>query len=146
MTSIVVDANIIFSALISAGNKAASILTNPPPTVRLVSCHFIQIELFKHKERIKQLSGLDEDVLIELLYAFSSHIEFINEAYIPFVCWQQAHKLLEKIDPNDIPYLALAIHLEAPLWTNDRQLMEGVQALGYNHFISTTQLLTYTDS
>ncbi|AUD02706.1 hypothetical protein CWM47_13170 [Spirosoma pollinicola] len=86
MTSVVVDANIVFSALISAGNKAASVLINPPVNVRFVSCHFIQIELFKHKERIKQLSGLDDDVLIDLLYEFSSHIEFINEAYIPFAC------------------------------------------------------------
>lgn len=143
MISVVVDANIVFSALISAGNKAASVLINPPATVRFVSCHFIQIELFKHKERIKLLSGLDDDVLIDLLYEFSSHIEFINEAYIPFACWQQANKLLKKIDPNDIPYLALAIHLEAPLWTGDRRMMEGLKELGYDHFISTSQLLEY---
>ena len=145
MTSVVVDANILFSALISAGNKAGSILINPPSKVRLVSCHFIHIELFKHKERIRQLSGLDDDALIDLLYTFSSHIEFINEAYIPFACWQQAHRLLERIDPNDIPYLALAIHLNAPLWTGDRRLIEGLQALGYDHFISTSQLLEYND-
>lgn len=141
MTSVVVDANIVFSALISAGNKAASILINPPATIRSVSCHFIQIELFKHKERIRQFSGLEDDVLIELLYEFSSHIEFINEAYIPFVCWQQAHKLLEKIDPNDTPYLALAIHLDAPLWTGDYRMIAGLQALGYDKFISTEQQL-----
>ena len=141
MTTVVVDANIVFSALITMGNKAATILINPPPEIRLVSCHFIQIELFKHKERIRELSGLEDDVLIELLYEFSSHIEFINEAYIPFFCWQQAHKLLEKIDINDTPYLALAIHLNAPLWTGDRQLTEGLQALGYNNFVSTGQLL-----
>ncbi|ADB36334.1 PIN domain-containing protein [Spirosoma linguale] len=114
MSPVIVDANVLFSALISAGNKAASILITPPATIRLVSCHFIQIELFKHKERIKHLSGLDDDTLIDLLYEFSSHIEFINEAYIPFICWQQANRLLENIDPNDIPYLALAIHLDAP--------------------------------
>ena len=143
MTSVVVDANVVFSALISAGNKAASVLINPPSTIRLVSCHFIQIELFKHKERIRELSGLEDDVLIELLYEFSSHIEFINEAYIPFACWQQAHKLLEKIDLNDTPYLALAIHLNAPLWTGDRQMIDGLRALGYDNFIATGQLLDY---
>ncbi len=141
MTTVVVDTNIVFSALITAGNRAASLLIAPPPSVRFVSCHFLQIELFKHKERILQLSGLSEDVLIQLLYEFSSHIEYINESYIPFGCWQQAHRLLDYIDPNDTPYLALAIHLDAPLWTGDRRLTEGLLALGYNHFITTAQLL-----
>ncbi|AUD07289.1 hypothetical protein CWM47_13175 [Spirosoma pollinicola] len=50
---------------------------------------------------------------------------------------------MEKIDPNDIPYLALAIHLDAPLWTGDRQMMDGLKKVGYDHFISTSQLLEY---
>jgi predicted nucleic acid-binding protein len=141
MKTLVVDTNIVFNALISATGRAATFLLNPPPSVRLVSCHFLQIELFKHKERIRQLSGLDEASLSELLYELMSHIEFINEAYIPFVCWQQANQLLANIDQNDAPFLALAIHLNAQLWTGDRQMTNGLLALGYENFITTRQLL-----
>lgn len=144
MTTVVVDTNIIFSALISSGNRAAAILIDSPQAVQFVSCHFLQIELFKHKERIAQLSGLDEDVLIDLLYAFLSHIEFVNEAYVPFACWQQAHRLLEEIDPNDTPFLATAIHLNAPLWTGDVRMTEGLRSRGYDNFITTNTLLDLT--
>ena len=64
MTTVVVDTNVVFSALISAGNRAGSVLLSPPVSVQLVSCHFLQIELFKHKEHIVELSGLNEDALI----------------------------------------------------------------------------------
>lgn len=141
MRTLIVDTNIVFNALISAGSRAANILLNPPVDLRFVSCHFLQIELFKHKERISQLSGLTDDGLIELLYELMSHIEFINEAYIPFACWQDANRLLADIDPNDTPFLALAIHLGADLWTGDRRMTDGLLARGYGRLVSTRQLI-----
>jgi predicted nucleic acid-binding protein len=141
MKTLVVDTNIIFNALISANSRAAMFLLEPPTSVRLVSCHFLQIELFKHKERIQQLSGLGDEALLELLYELMSHIEFINEAYIPFACWQRAHQLLAEIDPNDVPFLALGIHLNAQLWTGDRRMIDGLLARGYIELITTRQLL-----
>lgn len=141
MRTLIVDTNIIFNALILTGSRAANILLNPPVGFRFVSCHFLQIELFKHKERISQLSSLTEDGLIELLYELMSHIEFINEAYIPFACWQEANRLLVDIDPDDTPFLALAIHLGADLWTGDRRMMDGLLARGYGRLVSTRQLI-----
>ncbi|WP_128548037.1 PIN domain-containing protein [Larkinella soli] len=137
----VVDANIVISAMITAGSKAADLLLQPPAQTRFVSCHFLQIELFKHKSKIQQLSGLDEDSLIELLYELLSHIEFINEAYIPFDCWDQANQLLKEIDVKDIPYMALALHLNAPLWTGDRKLTAGLLSRGFDKCVSTSQLM-----
>lgn len=141
MKTLVVDTNIIVNALISANSRAATFLLEPPASVRLVSCHFLQVELFKHKERIQALSGLSNEALLELLYELMSHIEFVNEAYIPFSCWQRANQLLAGIDPNDVPFLALAIHLKAQLWTGDRRMTDGLLARGYTELITTSQLL-----
>ena len=143
MRTLVVDANVVMSALITAGGKAASMLLQPPAGVRLVSCHFLQIELFKHKNRIEFFSGLAEEELLELLYELLSGVEFINEAYVPFACWQQAHRLLLDVDPNDTPYVALAIHLDAHLWTGDRKLIEGLAAKGFVNCASTAEVLTW---
>lgn len=142
MRNIVVDANVVISGLITAGGKSASVLLAPTPSIQLVSCHFLHIELFKHKARIQQFSGLSDDDLIELLYELLSHITFVNEAYIPFSYWQQAHRLLENIDPNDTPYLALCIHLNAHLWTGDRKMISGLAEKGFDQCITTGQLLS----
>jgi len=32
------------------------------------------------------------------------------------------HTLMEKIDPKDSPFLALSLHLECPLWSDDVHL------------------------
>lgn len=140
MKTLVVDTNIVFNALISANSRAASMLLNPPDDIQFVSCHFLQIELFKHKERIRQLSGLPDEQLLELLYELMSHIRFVNEAYIPFVCWRDATALLTDIDLNDVAFLALAIHLEADLWTGDLRLTNGLRSKGYTRLFTTAEL------
>ncbi len=101
----------------------------------------MQIELVRHKERIQQLSGLGNEALLELLYELMSRIEFINEACIPFSCWQRAHQLFADIDPNDVPFLAVAIHLNGQLWTGDRRMTDGLLARGYTELVTTRQLL-----
>lgn len=140
MRTLVVDTNIIFNALISANSRAATILLNPPDGIQFVSCHFLQIELFKHKERIRQLSGLSDEQLLALLYELMSHIRFVNESYVPFVSWRDATVLLTDIDLNDVAFLALAIHLEADLWTGDLRLTNGLRSKGYNRLMTTAEL------
>jgi predicted nucleic acid-binding protein len=141
MKTVVVDANKILSALIATQGRSAEVLLQPNPRFRLISCHFIYIELFKHKEKIQRLSGLDEAALLDLLYAVFSQLELVNEAYIPFACWQEANRLTADLDPKDIPYVALTIHLDGWLWTGDKRLMDGLRGKGFDRFVSTDDLL-----
>jgi len=45
-------------------------------------------------------------------------------AYIPTASYRrsipEATRLIAHRDPGDVPPLALALHLDTPLWTNDR--------------------------
>ncbi len=36
---------------------------------------------------------------------------------------QKARKLVERVDPADTPFVALAMHLNIPLWTGDKALI-----------------------
>ncbi len=40
------------------------------------------------------------------------------------------------IDEKDIPFLALSIEFQAPLWTGDKTLKRGLLAKGYTHFFN----------
>ncbi len=79
---IVVDANILFSALITPNGKLAKILSHPKLPVKLVSCHFAVIELFKHQEKIIRLSKRSAENVIEDLYYYLKNVRLYDEAFI----------------------------------------------------------------
>ncbi len=37
-------------------------------------------------------------------------------------------RLTKDVDPNDAPYVALALHLGAKLWIDDTELKQGLRA------------------
>jgi predicted nucleic acid-binding protein len=95
---------------------------------------FVFIELFKHKERILAATDLSEEELLEALNSLFAHIQFLDESAIPIGDWLEARRLCSGIDEKDTPFVALAIHLNAPLWTEDHELKEGLRAKGFDSF------------
>jgi predicted nucleic acid-binding protein len=59
---------------------------------------------------------------------------FERETYVRAL--NRARRLIEKRDPDDVEILALALHLKAPLWSNDNDF----QALGIEVY-TTAELL-----
>lgn len=58
--TIVVDANILMSALITRQGRVAATLIEAADRYRFISCRFLYVELFKHKEKLVKLSRLPE--------------------------------------------------------------------------------------
>lgn len=51
--------------------------------------------------------------------------------------------LVEGTDPDDVDFVALALHLNAGLWTGDKPLYNGLKAAGFDtvfNTVDTTQL------
>jgi predicted nucleic acid-binding protein len=46
----------------------------------------------------------------------------------------EARRLCRGIDDKDTPFVALAIHLKARLWTEDEELKRGLRARGFERF------------
>jgi predicted nucleic acid-binding protein len=42
--------------------------------------------------------------------------------------------LRRDVDPKDAPFVALALHLDAHLWTSDTDLKTGLRAKGFDRF------------
>lgn len=139
---IVIDSNILFSALLKADGRLAEIILNPAFQLSKHTCYFLYIEIFKYKDRILKFSKLDEEDLLDVLYRMVRQINFINEDSISNEIWQQALQLTESIDTKDTAFVALALSLNATLWTGDRKLLVGLQAKGFEQVIDTNTLLS----
>ncbi len=138
--TLVIDTNIVISILISGQGAVSQTFIEASLTHHFVSCHFLYVELFKHKDKLLKLSKLPEPDFLDYLLRVLNRIEFISETLIPAETQARALKLVAPTDPNDVAFIALSLHLNAPLWTGDRRLQEGLQARGFTNLITTADL------
>lgn len=134
---IVVDANIAFRAL-SRGRNDLIAMLRPAGRLADATLHaprFLFVELFKHKERIIRASRLPEPEVLESLHALVARIEFHNEALIALGTWLEACRLCAPTDEKDTAYIALALHLDAEVWTEDEELKTGLRSRGFDRFL-----------
>ena len=132
MKAVVVDTNILFSALRAKSTKIRETLERPD--LRFYAPNFLTVEIFKHKERILHKSKASEDEVYELLYKILSRITFISEETISTGNFLQAYKLCGDVDEKDTPFVALSLELEAEIWTRDEALKKGLEKKGFNSF------------
>jgi predicted nucleic acid-binding protein len=130
---VIVDANIVFKSLCDGRGDLRGRLA-PDAHPQFFSPRFLFVELFKHKERLARAAGLPEDDFLEGLYALLSRLEFVNEANIPMGTWVEAHRLCKGVDERDTPYVALCLHMDGRLWTEDAELKVGLRGRGFDRF------------
>lgn len=65
---VVVDTNIVFSALLNTSSDFGKILVNTNPAIKFFSCNFLQEEILLNKQKLLRLTKLDQSSLEELLH------------------------------------------------------------------------------
>ncbi len=138
MRAIVVDTNVLFSSLRAKNTRIREILERSD--CRFYAPNFLAVEIFKHKERILNKSKATEDEVYELLYKILQRVKFINEESISLGNFVQAYKLCGAVDEKDTPFVALALELEAELWTRDKTLKRGLIKNGWNTFFNENDI------
>jgi len=131
---LVADTNIIFSALIKSGKIRKIILTQG--TIKLHIPEELQEELHNHTKKLKRYLNLPEEGIHDLIN------EFIKEVAKPHKkdeyknLLPEAEKLIRKVDPTDAPFVALAMHLEMPLWTGDKGVLRLSARTKFKHYVA----------
>ena len=136
---LVVDTNIIFSALLKKDSKALDIIMRDD--VETFVPKFLMIEIFKHKERIIKISKLSEDEVLESLYLILKYCTILNDEDISEEILSRSFQYVKEIDPKDVVFVAAALTLDAQLWSSDKKLMNGLKEKNINIFIHTTDLI-----
>jgi predicted nucleic acid-binding protein len=129
---IVVDTNIIFSALLSRDAKLKQFFFIKG--FEFFSCNFLFIEIFRHKNKLIAISKLSEEEILTGLEKLLGRISFVREELIPESIFNKAYLLCKDIDEKDTPFVALTLFLDAHLWTGDKKLKEGLKGKGFHKF------------
>lgn len=124
---IVVDSNIIFSALLSPEGTISDLLLNSNESFDFYSPDFMLEELDNHQEKILKYSGLSVKELNFLKRLTFKNINLIDPENINKNNWKRANKLIKDVDEFDEPFIALTLELNASLWTGDKKLIKGFE-------------------
>ncbi len=132
MDTVVVDTNIVFSAIHAPNSLIRQRLLTLPN--QFVTCNFLFVEIFRHRERIFRNSRATDEEIYDYLEKVLSRISFFNESLIIIENYFRAYHLCKDVDLKDIAFVALALELNAPLWTRDTTLKDGLRLKGFSHF------------
>lgn len=130
---VVVDANLAFKAL-AAGRGDLRERLGASVEVTFFAPRYLFVELFKHKEALALAAKVNPDAMLEALHTLVTRLDFVNEANLPLTTWMEAYRLCCGVDEKDTPYVALALHLDGRLWTEDQELKSGLKARGFDQW------------
>ncbi len=137
---IIVDTNIVFSAVLNTNSRISKGLLQQPSTFNFYTTKQLLIEIEKHRGKLLKLSSYSDLELSRVIAFVTSKINFINVQLIPSEIYQNAKDLTNDVDEDDTDFVTLAEHLNAKLWTGDKVLIKGLTQKGWNKFISTNEL------
>lgn len=135
---LVLDSNIIFSALIKKSTTRNIILSD---VFDLHAPEYIFSEITKHRELLLRKSKMNEEELEALLLLLQKHIRLVpKEKYNEKMVL--AEDMLKDIDVTDSPFLALALALNCSVWSNDGHFEQQnkVQVYRTKELIKTTSI------
>jgi predicted nucleic acid-binding protein len=137
---IVIDTNIIFSALVNSNSAIMDIIIGANGKCRFYASDYTNTELKNHYEKLKKASKLNDDEMDIAKYELFKYLNFIELDVITEDYWIEAEKLISDVDIDDIAFVALSIYLQAYLWTGDKILYNGLISKGFDKVLSTAEL------
>ncbi|MDP2337591.1 MAG: PIN domain-containing protein [Bacteroidota bacterium] len=130
--SLVIDTNLVFSALIPKASQIRDILFES--NINFYSPNILISEIFKHKDKLLKSSKLTESEFDIYFNGIIERIKFIPTDFIGLDSRQKAYDLCFDIDIKDTPFVALSIDLAIPFWTGDKKLKDGLKQKGFHNF------------
>jgi predicted nucleic acid-binding protein len=117
---LVIDANVVISALIADSKTRELIVTLEPD---LLTPAFVYDEIENYEELIVEKSGMDPDRVEQFTDLLFQYIEVVPaDDFYPAI--DKADEAIGDTDPDDVLYLACAIACDAAIWSDDSDFNE----------------------
>ncbi len=137
---IIVDANIIFSAILNTDGKIGDILLNSHNVFEFIAPRFLKEEIRKHHKKIIDITGYSNSELLEIEDKVYKPISFLSEVHVPLSIRKSANHLVKDIDQKDVLYIAFVKYFRCKLWSGDKALKKGLIKKGFTNILSTDEL------
>jgi predicted nucleic acid-binding protein len=106
---IIVDANVVFSAILNTNSRIADLLLNSEEAFKFLAPDYLRTELRKYHNKISMISKMTLNEIEVIDKKVTKPITFISEILIPEDKWLFAENLAKDIDDKDIPYVAFSL-------------------------------------
>jgi predicted nucleic acid-binding protein len=117
---LVIDANVVISALIADSKTRELIVTLEPD---LLTPAFVHDEIENYEDLIVEKSGMEPDRVAKFIDLLFQYIEIVPaKEFHPAI--ERADEAIGDTDPDDVLYLACAIAREAAIWSDDSDFDE----------------------
>ncbi len=137
---VVVDTNIVFSAILNSHSWIGQIILHSGKSIKFYSPKYLQFEIQNHIFKIQKITNLSDSEINELIQILYTKIHFIADELIPKDVLVKADFLTKDVDYDDVMFVALSLHLGCKLWTGDKTLINGLKQKGFKRFVSTQEL------
>jgi predicted nucleic acid-binding protein len=137
---IIVDTNVIFSAILSADGKIGQLIFYGQQQFDFYAPNLVKAEVKRHQAKLIELGQLSLEDFEYLRDEVFSCLKFISEEQIPFLYWHNAIPLVRATDMDDIAFVVLSEYLDAKLWTSDKKLLKGLKKMGFQRAVVTDEL------
>ena len=131
---LVLDTNILISSLL--GTKIKDTLAKTLIAAKLHTTSELLEETERHWDKILRYTRLPHSMLREFYNTIIDLVIIHGVEDIPEDIREKARKLVESADPDDWPFVALAMFLGVPLWTGDRELLRLAVKTGFRYFVA----------
>lgn len=117
---LVIDANVVISALIANSKTRELIVTLEPD---LLTPAFVHDEVENYEDLIVEKSGMEPDRVAQFIDLLFQYIQNVPaDDFYPTI--ETAEAAIGDTDPDDVLYLACAIAMDAAIWSDDSDFDE----------------------
>jgi len=117
---LVIDANVVISALIADSKTRELIVTLEPD---LLTPAFVYDEIENYEELIVEKSGMEPDRVSQFIDLLFKYIDVVPaDEFYPVI--EKANAAIGDTDPDDVLYLACAVASDATIWSDDSDFDE----------------------
>ena len=135
---LVIDANVVISALIADSKTRELVVTLEPD---LLTPAFVHDEVQNYEDLIVEKSGMEPERVTQFIDLLFQYIDVVPASeFYPAI--ESADEAIGDTDPDDVLYLACAIAYDAAIWSDDSDFEEQNMVETY----STSDLIDLFDT
>jgi predicted nucleic acid-binding protein len=117
---LVIDANVVISALIADSKTRELVVTLEPD---LLTPAFVSDEIENYEELIVEKSGMGPERVAQFIDLLFQYVEVVPaDDFYPAI--ERAEDAIGDTDPDDVLYLACAIARDGAIWSDDSDFDE----------------------